>query len=228
MDYLQQYLESNGASCDHQGTHSIYLIPFELFQKLPVQRWKYNRPPDADRVAEIHEWMKISKRMDGVLYLAMIDNILICYESNHRREALKGLTEMNHILTDILWNADDDMVKAEFQRLNKAVSVPELYIEQPSNTDEIRNLVDTFCKTHKKLKVNSGKPQRPNFNRDMVTDEFTRVMREKSMTCEQLVHWLGERNRELSNRDKSNLPNKILQKCEETGLWLFAWSSKLD
>jgi hypothetical protein len=61
----------------------------------------YNRPPDKDRVAEIHDFMNQSKRMDGMLYVACVNKELVCYESNHRREALIGIEGMNPILVDI-------------------------------------------------------------------------------------------------------------------------------
>jgi hypothetical protein len=222
------FLNQN-ASVDHQGNHSVCWVPYEMFKQLPIHRWKYNRPSDPERVAEIREYMKTSKRLDGMIYLACINNELVCYESNHRREAMKGLDEMHNILVDVLWNADDEMVKEEFMRLNKAVSVPELYLGDAttSTIDDVRKLVDTFCSNYKKLKVNSGRPQRPNFNRDMVTDEFTRIMREKNMTLSEFETWITERNKELSTKDRTKLSEKIIKKCEESGLWLFAWSSKL-
>ena len=200
-----------------------------VLQQLPIRRWKFNRPADAERVFEIQEYMKTSKRVDGIIYLASVNNELVCYEGNHRREAMKGVDGLHLVLVDILWNATDEMVKDEFVRLNKAVSVPELYLGDTSASamEDIRTLVDAFCKNYKKLKVNSGRPQRPNFNRDMLTDEFTRVMREQNLTPPEFEKWITERNRELSQQDRKGLPDKIIKKCEETGLWLFARSSRL-
>jgi hypothetical protein len=230
MAFYLPFLLQNNASIDHQGTHDVCWIPAKVFNQLPVRRWKYNRPCDADRVAEIHEYMKTSNRMDGVIYLACIGNELVCYESNHRREAIKGLDTLHNVLIDIIWDATDEMVKSEFIRLNKAVSVPELYIGDatPTIVNEVRTIVDDFCKNYKKLKVNSGRPQRPNFNRDMVTDEFVRVMREKNLTPTEFADWITQRNTELSRKERSGLTEKVISKCEDSGLWLFAWSGKMD
>ena len=224
------FLLQNNASIDHQGTHDVCWIPAKVFNQLPIYRWKYNRPCDPDRVAEIREYMKTSKRVDGVIYLACINNQLVCYESNHRREAMRGLDDLHNVLIDIIWSATDEMIKEEFLRLNKAVSVPELYLGDASTTmmNEVRTIVDEFCNNYKKLKVNSGRPQRPNFNRDMLTDEFVRVMREKNLTPTEFAEWITERNKELSRRDRTGLSEKVIRKCEETGLWLFAWSVKID
>lgn len=229
MAYIQQFLKDN-SSVDVQGSHSVYWMPADVFAKLPVKRWKHNRPEDPVRIKEIHEWIDTSKRVDGVIYLACIDNELVCYESNHRREALKGIDELHNILVDIVWDATDDVVKHEFLRLNKAVSVPELYItDEPAIAiQELRNMVDSFSENFKRLRVSTGRPQRPNFNRDMLTDEFYRIMKERRWNVNQLVEYITNLNKEMSMRDKRNLTAKVVQKCEESGLWLFAWSNRIE
>jgi hypothetical protein len=174
--------------------------------------------------------MKTTKRVDGMIYLAHVNNEIVCYESNHRREALRGVEDVAPILVDFLWNATDEMLKDEFRRLNKAVSVPDLYVSEEStvNIAEIRDAVDGFCKNYAKLKVATGRPHRPSFNRDMVTDEFYRVMRENKISVTTLVGRLKRLNDAMALRDKSKLPPKVVAKCEEAGMWLFAWSSKFD
>lgn len=229
MAYLQQYLKEN-SSVDVQGKHTAYWMPAHIFGKLPIKRWRHNRPEDPTRIAEIREWITHSKRVDGVIYLACIENELVCYESNHRREALKGLEGVHNLFVDMLWDATDEDVKQEFLRLNKAVSVPELYVsDEPSVTiAELKQFVDAFCQNYKKHQVPTNRPQRPNFNRDMLTDEFYRVMKERKWNLDELTRNITQLNREMSLRDKSRLSPKILQKCEESGLWLFAWSNKIE
>ena len=229
MSFYLPFLLQNKASIDHQGDHSVCWIPANIFNQLPIRLWKFNRPPDKERVSEIHEYMNTSKRVDGIIYLACVNNELVCYEANHRREAMKGVEGLHNVLVDILWNATDEKVKDEFVRLNKAVSVPELYLGETagSTMNDIREIVDRFCTNFKKLKVNSGRPQRPNFNRDMITDEITRIMREKNLTPAEMETWLTDRNKEMANQDRTGLPEKVIKKCEESGLWLFSRSSKL-
>ena len=229
MAYLQDYLRDN-ATCDVQGRHTVYWVPFDIFVKLPIERWRYNRPPDEERVAEIREWMRTSERVDGILHLAAVGTKLVCYESNHRREAMKGLTALHNVLVDILWDATDEEVKQEFFRLNKAVSVPDLYVteDQSIQLDELRSAVDAFCANYKSLRVSTSRPQRPHFSRDMVTDEFYRVMKELKIGVPELMDRLMTLNNALRSRDKSKLTDKVRAKCEATGLWLFAWSNKLN
>ena len=171
--------------------------------------------------------------MDGIVYLADLHGDLVCYESNHRRQALKNmkdLTGMSHILVDVLENATHEKIRDEFNRLNKAVSVPEIYIvnEPEIRVEELNDLVKSFCKNYASCKVNTNHPQRPHFNRDMVADEFYRVMKETHIGVDEFVKRLTELNRRMSMRDKSRLTPKIIEKCQRSGLWLFAWSSKLN
>lgn len=229
MAFLQQYLHDN-ATHEVQGRHTVYWVPFDIFSKLPIERWQYNRPPDEARVAEIRAWMQTSERVDGMIHLAAIGTKLVCYESNHRREAMKGLTTLHNVLVDILWDATDEEVKQEFFRLNKAVSVPDLYVteDQSVQLDELRAAVDAFCANYKALKVASSRPQRPHFSRDMVTDEFYRMLKELKIGVPELMERLTTLNARLRARDKSKLTEKVVAKCEASGLWLFAWSAKLN
>jgi hypothetical protein len=174
--------------------------------------------------------MNESKRMDGMLYIAYVNKELVCYESNHRREALVGIEGMNPILVDILWDATDESVKAEFLRLNKAVSVPELYVSEEASVDptELIKMRDTFCETYKSLKVTTGRPNAPNFNSDMVMNEFLRIMQEKKLSPSEFWTRLMRLNTIMSTRDRKKLTPKIIEKCERSGLWLFAWSRVLN
>jgi hypothetical protein len=231
MQTLLQKIFTEQATGGPHGSHAIYWVPIKVFNELPITMWKFNRPPDAERVAEIHAYMTGSKRMDGIIHLAFINNQLVCYESNHRREALKGLTDMAHILVDVMWTATDESVKQEFFRLNKSVSVPELFLVPDASETriaDVRKAVDAFCMNYPAMRSSNARPQRPNFNRDVLTDEFYRVMRENEIGVEELGARLMRLNREMSRRDRKKLTEKVIAKCEATGLWLFAWSSTLN
>ena len=230
MAYLQKFLSDDKVWRYSHGSHQICIIPLDIFNGLPIKRWKHNRPPDKERVEEIRNYMKESKRVDGMIYLACVDKEMVCYESNHRREALEGLDDVQSILVDILWDATDEMVKAEFLRLNKAVSVPELYVGDDTAIDvgELIKMRDTFCEMFKALKVSTGRPNAPNFNSDMVMNEFHRVMKENKIGPTELWTRLMRLNSAMGSRDRKKLSAKIIDKCEKSGLWLFAWSRVLD
>jgi hypothetical protein len=227
---IQDYLSKpEHASSDVQGKHTVYWMPCATFAKLKIKKWKYNRPCDETRIAEIREWMDRSKRVDGVIYLACVDDELVCYESNHRRLALQGLEGLHNILVDILWNATDEDVKQEFQRLNKAVSVPEIYVvDAPVVSEaELRPIVEEFCERFKSHRVNTKHPQKPNFNRDMIFDQFYRLCGELQIGPKELLEKIKVYNDTLIARDKTGLSEKVKTKCEASGLWLFAWSSQI-
>lgn len=230
MSIFKEFLANPAnASSDVQGNHTVYWMPYHTFAQLPIEMWKFNRPLDETRVTEIREWIAQSKRVDGVIYLACVDKKIYCYESNHRREALRGLTGIHNILVDILWEATDDDVKAEFQRLNKAVSVPELYVAQDPvvSEAELRPIVDDFCRRFPTHRKPSKHPHRPDFSRDGVFDQFYRLCGELHVGPRELLERINRYNTELSNRDKTGLTVKVVSKCTESGLWLFAWSSQL-
>jgi hypothetical protein len=207
---------------------NIYAIPMEKFRSLFVRQWKYNRPPDMTRIPEIHDWMRQFHRMDGVLNLAYIQGEgLVCFEGNHRRLALDGLDIP--VMTDIVWDATDESVRHEFFRLNKAVSVPELYVSETPATMrvEMEDAVAQFRKKYSSMESTSGKPQRPNYNRDKLMDELMRLQKELVIPVGELMNRLYGLNESYSNKDKSKLTEKMRQKCENSGLWLFAWSSSI-
>ena len=207
---------------------NIYAIPMEKFRSLFVKQWKYNRPPDMTRIPEIHDWMRQFHRMDGVLNLAYIQGEgLVCFEGNHRRLALDGLDIP--VMTDIVWDATDESVRHEFFRLNKAVSVPELYVSETPATMrvEMEDAVAQFRKKYSSMESTSGKPQRPNYNRDKLMDELMRLQKELVIPVGELMNRLYGLNEAYSNKDKSKLTDKMRQKCENSGLWLFAWSSSI-
>jgi hypothetical protein len=231
QSFIQKFLKDNATGGPH-GTHEVYWVPVKVFNDLPITPWKHNRPSDPERVAEIREFMKESKRVDGLIYLACINHHLVCYESNHRREALReGMpNDMAQILVDVLWDATDDTVKSEFFRLNKAVSVPDLFVDNASedSVTSVLTAVATFCSRYPKLQSSSGRPQRPNYNRDNLTQEFVRLMKELHIPAEELLVRLERLNEEMSQWPKNKLTHAVGSKCQSSGLWLFAWSSTLN
>jgi hypothetical protein len=231
QSFIQEHLTTHATGAAH-GSHFVYWVPLKVFNKLPITPWKFNRPPDMERVAEIRAFMKESKRVDGFIYLACINHQLVCYESNHRREALKAdmPDDMAHILVDVLWDATDDMVKAEFFRLNKAVSVPDLYVDSSAeeSVTAVLAAVDVFCAKYARARSSSGRPNRPNYNRDIFTQDFVRVMKELRISAEELLLRLERLNAEMATRPRGRLTMNVVSKCESTGLWLFAWSTSLN
>jgi hypothetical protein len=224
-----------GVSGNHHGNnHYVFWIPAKTFNELPIEVWKYNRQADQDRVNEIRAFMETSKRVDGMIYLAHLNDKLVCYESNHRRQALKEIENVDgfaYILVDVLEHATHEKIRDEFNRLNKAVSVPEIYLEEergPILLEDLMTMTNRFCESFPTHKVSSNHPQRPNFNSYVLMQQFHDIMRDANLTVNAFEERLTQVNRQLSLKDKTKLSKKVIEKCEQSGLWLFAWTNKLN
>jgi hypothetical protein len=207
---------------------NVYALPMNVFKNLDIKMWKFNRPPDTTRISEINEAMKKNNRMDGLINLAFIPHEgLVCYEGNHRRLALEG--NNFPVFIDVLWDVTDERVTEEFRRLNKSVSVPELYISETDATIkvEIEQLVSEFRKKFPDHVSSSARPIRPNFNRDKFTDEISRIQKELMIPVSQISSKLYALNERLASQDKTKLTDSIKKKCEKSGFWLFAWSTTI-
>jgi hypothetical protein len=97
--------------------------------------WYRNRYPDNDRVTDIMKSIELEGEPDNRIYLALITGIpkLMCFDGNHRREALIRLYHLKNFTCwvdlDILMNVEDTDVVNAFRRINLGVSVPDVYIE---------------------------------------------------------------------------------------------------
>jgi hypothetical protein len=247
IDWIKESLSKNARVTwlsSPEEEHQTCLIPFDVFAKMPIRRWKHNRPSDQDRVAEIREFMRGSKRVDGIIYLAGIGQDLVCYESNHRREALEGIAhdrivDFRPILIDVIWNATDELIKNEFFRLNKAVSVPDLYID-PTDVgdgvginayDRVQQLIaarDLFCSKYSAVKVTTNNPHRPNFNSDKLLDDLARVSNSNKISIPEMLRRLDLLNAKLARSDHTKLSQKVIDRCEKSGCWLFTVNSRLN
>lgn len=220
MSVYQQYLQIYKIK-----DTNVYAIPMSIFKCVDIKPWKYNRPADMGRIAAIHNWMSEFHRMDGVLNLAHIPGDgLVCFEGNHRRLALEGLDIT--VLADIVWEATNESIKHEFKRLNQSISVPDLYVVENDATVRlnIETAVAEFRQKYPTHESPTARPQRPNFNRDKLTDELFRLQKEKMMSIPDLMIRIYDRNEQLSRADRSGISENTIKKCLASGLWLFAWS----
>jgi len=232
MNIFKKYLaESPNVSHQDQGKHTVYWMTYDEFAALPIKKWKKNRDPGEERIVFLRNGILETKRVDGIIYVASVDGDLVCYESNHRREALKGLEGqgIHNILVDILWDATDEDVKREFRRLNDAASVSDLYVEPaPTITvEELRPAVDDFCNRFKPHLRPSTRPNRPDFSRDMIERQFYDTCKELQIKPSELIERIARLNARMAENDTSKLPPKVVEKCTKTGLWIFAWSKEL-
>lgn len=230
MALLDAFLRLNNVpGIQHGANHQLWWVPIKVFHQLPIEKWEFNRDPDAQRVAEIREHILQAKRADGIIYLGDVNNKIVCYESNHRREALKGIEQCADILIDVMWNTNNDELKEEFHRLNKAVSVSELYIaEKPIDFSELVAARDAFCKRYASIKSTSPNPHRPSFEQNGLLNDFAQIAKENHISVAELMKRLEALNAEMATRDRKKLKEGVIEKCVKSGCWLFAWERRLN
>ena len=183
--------------------------------------WYRNRYPDNDRVNDIMKSIEIEGEPDNRVYLAWIKGIgkLMCFDGNHRREALIRLYHLKGftcwIDLDILMNVEDtDVVKA-FRRINLGVSVPDVYIEASEGDKPIEQtvlyrseeFVKEFKNKWKSVIVDKNKTKAPYCTKnnfiDLITPYFQNNNDEDIMDALNLIH----------EENSAHIPNKDPNKC---------------
>ena len=194
-----------------------------------TSNWKFNRPPDKERVREIMNTIEENTYVIAPIYIAELVNdkkvSFVCYDGNHRREALKKYPEKK-ILVHLLRSAKNDEIIKRFTIMNSGCPVPELFLEK---TDEelkimIKELIKFFCVNWKKHKSNSKNPRKPNFNRDNLMDILYSFLRGKAVDLKHLKYKILELNEKYKNNIHINLskfkPN-VIKKCNQNNCYLF-------
>ena len=221
------------------GDHAMYVMNSEdiitLAAEGNLKLWSRNRPADELRVAEIREIIKKTEHVDGTIRVAFIkDEGLVCYEGNHRRMALiPGVL----VIVDILWDVDQDRVVEEFVHVNRAVSVPDLYTSVDMDATAKLKIVQYVSKLEAKYpKFKTGnKPNRPNFNRDGLISDITKIWESIGCSVDTLTAAITALNEKYTAKDPEfvNMARKkpsesIMKKCEDADFWLFAFDTSLN
>lgn len=243
---MESILERLGTRVYLSGDHTGYLVNSEVV-KVIVKKWRGNRDPEQARVVEIRDYLRLHPSVPTVS-VAWLDGSLQCYDGNHRREALALLEEPVHIVLDVLAcpRGEADVVR-EFLALNKTVPVSELHLascgadQQSSERADILALVRSYETRFKQFVKTSHRCNAPNFNRDRFTDNVFRLVASTGRTVQELADAL-ERLNELYNPKArpldanhpivvsyaaQRLPDRVREKCERGGLWLFARSHEV-
>lgn len=136
----------------------------DLKSKYAIKNWKNNRPPDNSRVLAIKE-AKNSSLCPGILCGFLYENTLIIYDGIHR---LLAYDDEDYVLIKIVDNDNEDYVKEDFQKINSAISLPYLYLEE-NNTAKKQVIEAVMLKMCVEWRPNlsaSRKCHKQNFNRD--------------------------------------------------------------
>jgi hypothetical protein len=225
------------------GKRSTYVIGTDTLRDIGAKRWSRQRPADDARVDEIRKWIDSYSDVSGVISMAWHQTEgLIVYDGQHRWKALLDIqTTSIQAIVEILWDASDDEIITSFQSINKAVSVPELYTDPKITTDSVRNditkFVATLASAYKDFCSTTDKPNRPNFNRDKLTDDLFGIWRD-DFHCEvpfaQIADAIMSMNKEYDTnelsvpRESSRKNPRIYEKCNKHHFWLFAQTGHIN
>lgn len=205
------------------------------------EQWKYNRNLSNDKVESILNSIKDKYILDTVLHFFYVNDNgiekLICFDGNHRREALILLYKMNNINIKVCCyiykcqniNFLDKEIVDKFRIINQMTPIPDIYNDIIENLDNNKMLIDkkniieeVFVLYKKKYKlfysVNS-KCRRPNFNETTFKDlcnVFTFNNKQELISC--LEDYNSEKKKKLYN---IGLSKTTIAKCETQKFYIF-------
>ena len=222
---------------------SSYVLSALILKELGITRWSRQRPPAPERVEEIAAWIREHQDVVGTISLAWHPTErLVCYDGQHRLDALFKQEHVDMtVLVEIMWDTTELAIMAAFQTINRAVPVSELYTDPHdaihSIKGEISDYVTTLATTYKPFLSASAKPTRPNFNRDVLSDELFHLWRhdlQEAVPFQRIIGALTRLN-EMYDTEEHSLPRLktvkkypgIHKKCSAHKFWIFAEYGRL-
>lgn len=217
--------------------HMIVKLKVANLLSAPITNWKYNRPPDQIRCADIAKYIYISKKpLDTMLYLSFNNSTqsFDVVDGIHRFTSLKILKENNskslnlidpcdygnnndadwlyqsHIILNMRFNATEGELIELFKNLNKSSPISDLYIRDfvKEKREIIENVANTWQVKYKSHFSSNNKPNKPNVNRDRFIDLLQEVYVKYNIN-EDNKHLL-EQVLDRANWDISiNIPHKL-------------------
>jgi hypothetical protein len=215
-----------------------YLCLFQSSELLDISiTWQYNRDLNGDKIDKIKKYIVDKCILDTVLYFYLYDNTLICYDGNHRLQALKELYVKNDIDMNVccyinLPQTDniDVEIRDRFNMLNTNTPIPDIYLDIVNNLDNVNHnklialnnkkaiierVFKKYCHVYTNFYKTSNKPRKPNFNDTMFKDLCNGFHFE---TRVDLIEHLERINDE--NRNKLMSVN-IRKKCDAHEFYIF-------
>lgn len=187
----------------YSDRHFILKIKVNDLLTTSVTNWKYNRPPDMVRCADISKYIYLSKSpLDTMLYLNFNNKSksFDVLDGIHRYTSLKIIKEKNgsldfitpsdygnnndagwlyesHIILNMRFNSTEGELIELFKTLNKSTPIPDLYIRDiaKEKRDIIENVANNWQVKYKSHFSSNNKPNKPNINRDRFIDLLEKI-----------------------------------------------------
>lgn len=226
---------------------TTYLLPLGVLMVINAKPWNRQRPVDEARITEIAASIENEDDVSGIISMAWHPTQdLVIYDGQHRWSALKLIYEVNKESTirafvEIMWTATEDEIEKAFKTINQAVSVSELYMDNSADVEKVKVKIQEFVarmsQTFPTFVSANKKPNRPNFNRDLVIDEIFRLWAdifERNVDISKIIKAIMQTNTEYQRNElssprtavKKNI--KTYEKCAKANFWLFAETGKLN
>lgn len=143
--------------------------------KTYIEKWEHNRDLDNDKITMILNAFENKKLSPGIIYIAELNDKFICYDGNHRIEALNNIN--CDLICHVIFNATDKMIKNNTQNINKMTPTPDAIL---ANSAEGNILLNQFIKDfnikYGKQKVQGKNPFKGNYNSNILFDKISRLL----------------------------------------------------
>jgi hypothetical protein len=237
MDILE-IIETNSVIL--QDNLSEYMCVFDSKTlEQTSEQWKYNRNLNNDKIQSICDTIKDKLILDTVLHFFYVNNNgkerLICFDGNHRREALILLYKKYNINIKVCCyiykcksETIDNEIIQKFKIINQMTPIPDIYLDILNNLDDnqfvhkkdiIENVFEMYKAKYKAFYSINSKCRRPNFNETVFKDFCNNIT---FNTKKELVNDLEESN--VINKSKildTKVSKNIVAKCQIQDFYLF-------
>ena len=228
---------------EYTAYHKIIKVKIADLLEAKITNWKYNRPADLTRCADIARYIYIKKNIvDTMLYLSF-NNQTQSYDvidGIHRYTSLKIIKEENakqldlitpsdfgnnndanwlyesYILINIRINSSEGELIELFRSLNKSNPIPELYIRDLNQ--EKREIIEAVSNNwqvkYKSHFSSTNKPNKPNMNRDRFID-LLEIIYDKYNISNDNKYLLEELLQRTNTNILFNIPRKLSHPIKE-------------
>ena len=229
---------------DDMGDHKLCeIIDYNEFIS-NTKIWKGNRNQDSNRITEIVNSIKSQKLQPSIIYISEINGKLRIWEGQHRFSAVKKYIKDNSPDDNIIkcfkyfflfLDDTNNNIKVRFNNINKAVPVANIYTDSDLKDLEkdklillCKYIIDKLIQDYPSFVSTSFRCRRPNFNRDILEDVLSNYIRNnklfdinKELLWNKIIE-LNEKYKKGIHINLNGLSTKVLDKCREEGLYLFA------
>ncbi len=207
-----------------------------------AETWKYNRFINNYKVKDISNmiYSNYVNILNSMIYCYYYNNKLIVYDGNHRLNAIKNCYEKDNININVLcyitipnefidiYNIDSHIYES-FKIVNKNTELPDIYLkilENNNNIDMAIIITNVFNDFKRKYKIHyskAEKPRSPNFNETTFMNLCYSLFEEYTIINEEDLYniLIYINSKYLLNNDLTLKPLKSVNKCHESGLYLF-------